>query len=307
MVIVSTPKTKKPMWSQPGPKALKSSFPPPWSPGWTRNPKISSNAKECTFENMMFKHTVEHPEITHNDMLDKIISKDLTKTIGSLNKELMEEIALSFESIWGTDTENWKEVVVWDTMIKTIARTANRIFVGPELCKNDDYLESCVKWTRAIQISGAILHTIPNFLKSSLAWFVTIPNRRERNRSMKYTLPLVTQRMTDMERKRLDPSWEWEEPNDTITWLIHDSQTRTLPHEKSAEGLAYRLLLLNFAAVSTSAIGVTSAIFDIFSSPVSSHVPEGIYEECSRVLSSEPNGVWTKTGWGGGHRIGEEG
>ena len=85
---------------------------------------------------MQFKYTVQHPEITHNDMLDKTISRDLTRSVGTLNKELMEEIALNFEQMWGTDTENWTDVGGWDSMIKTIARTANRIFVGPELSKS---------------------------------------------------------------------------------------------------------------------------------------------------------------------------
>jgi hypothetical protein len=121
-----------PTWTK-GPQVIV----PPSMINWlAHQPSDLMNAKDCTFENMQFAYTVHHPEITHNDMLDQLIKKDLTRTIGSVNAEIVEELELTFDELFGSDTEQWKEVYVWDCMIKTVARTANRIFVGPELCES---------------------------------------------------------------------------------------------------------------------------------------------------------------------------
>ena len=50
------------------------------------------------------------------------------------------------------------------------------------------------------------------FYRRALAWFVTIPNRRDTNINMKHTVPLVQQRINDMQRKLQDPSYRYEEP-----------------------------------------------------------------------------------------------
>jgi len=276
---------------------------PPSMINWlAHQPSDLMNAKDCTFENMQFAYTVHHPEITHNDMLDQLIKKDLTRTIGSVNAEIVEELELTFHELFGSDTEQWKEVCVWDCMIKTVARTANRVFVGPELCRNDEYLTSCVNWTRDIQISGAILHMIPKFLKSALAWFVTIPNRRDTKINMKHTVPLVQQRIYDMNRKLQDPSYKYEEPNDFLTWMVRESFKRTTPQERSAPALAYRLLLLNFAAVSTSTIAATNALLDIISAPSSQNIIAALRDEALNVLH-ENNLVWTKASVAKLHRL----
>ena len=99
------------------------------------------NAKDCTFENMQFAYTVQHPEITHNDLLDLMIKRDLTKSVGNLNNEIVQEIQECMEELFGGDVEGdgeaeWREVGVWDSMIKLVARSANKVFVGPELCES---------------------------------------------------------------------------------------------------------------------------------------------------------------------------
>jgi hypothetical protein len=80
-----------------------------------------------------FTYTVGHPEITSNDMIDLLIKRELTRTIGSLNDEILEEVVDSLEILYGTDGR-WRRVGVFDTLTRTVGRAANRVFVGKELC-----------------------------------------------------------------------------------------------------------------------------------------------------------------------------
>jgi cytochrome P450 len=75
--------------------------------------------------------------------------------------------------------------------------------------------------------------------------------------------------------------------------MVRESFKRSTPQERSAPALAYRLLLLNFAAVSTSTIAATNALLDIISAPSSQTVIAALRDEALNVLR-ENNGVWTK-------------
>lgn len=75
--------------------------------------------------------------------------------------------------------------------------------------------------------------------------------------------------------------------------MVRESFKRTTSDERSAYALAYRVVLLNFAAITTSTIMATNALLDIFSAPDSETIIAALREEASRVLR-EHNGEWTK-------------
>jgi cytochrome P450 len=75
--------------------------------------------------------------------------------------------------------------------------------------------------------------------------------------------------------------------------MVRESFKRTTASERTPEALAYRLLLLNFASVSTSTIGATNAVLDIISAPDAPQIIAALREEAQRVLA-EHGGVWTK-------------
>lgn len=64
-----------------------------------------------------------------------LIVRDLTRSVGFFVPQIMDEIAAAYDELWGMDTENWKEVNVFETSMKVVARSVNRTFVGFPLCK----------------------------------------------------------------------------------------------------------------------------------------------------------------------------
>lgn len=82
---------------------------------------------------MQFKYTVGHPEILSNDMIDLLIKRELTRTTGTMNVELVEEIDDSLARLFGKDGQ-WRKVGVFDTLTRTVGRVSSRVFVGKELC-----------------------------------------------------------------------------------------------------------------------------------------------------------------------------
>ncbi|KAJ6578775.1 cytochrome P450, partial [Mycena vulgaris] len=286
-----------PTWTK-GPQIV---LPPSMGAWLASRPDAILNAKDCTFETAQFTYTVGHPEITSNDMIDLLIKRELTRTIGTLNNELLEEIDGSMEGIFGTDGE-WREVGVFDGLTRTVGRVANRVFVGKELCMNMDFVMAGTHFARDISVSSYILHLFPKFMKPAVAWFATIPNRRHSGTAMKYLKPLIKERIEDMKRKQADPTYAWEEPNDFITWMVRESFKRNTGDETSVYALAYRVVLLNFAAITTTTIMATNALLDIWSAPNCDEVVAALREEAGRVLH-EHNGEWTKAAVAKLHRL----
>ncbi|KAF9075522.1 cytochrome P450 [Rhodocollybia butyracea] len=264
-----------PAWTR-GPQII---IPPSMTPWIANIPENILSAKECTFDN-------------GNDLLGVLIRKELTRSIGQFNNEIFEEIDLSMQSIFGTDGQ-WRKVNIYNSFIKSVGSSANRIFVGKELGSNMDFIMASVKFAKDVSISSYILHMFPKALKPVASWFATIPNRYHSGIAMKYLRPLVQQRFDDIVRKRDDPNFSFEEPDDVVTWMVREALKRNTSIETSPAELAYGILLLNFASITTTTITATNTLLDIHSAPNAEELVEALREEASVVLR-EHNGVWTK-------------
>ncbi|KAG7094626.1 hypothetical protein E1B28_005450 [Marasmius oreades] len=284
-------------------------------PTWTKGPQVLvptalinwlahepehvMNARDCTFEDMQFAYTTAHPEIMNNDMLDLMIKRELTRHVGNLNDKIVNEVSLAMGEMFGTGDLSesgqgeWREVGIWDSSMRLVVKAANSVFVGSDLCRNEEYTQACMSWVWDVATSSAVMHMFPKFLKPHVSKLVTYKNRRDARVSIKHTLPLVEERIANMTRAQNDKSFEYEAPNDLITWMVKESFKRTSESETSAYSLAYRILLLNFAAVITSTIASANFILDIMSTDPSENVVELLREEAERVYR-EHDGVWSK-------------
>ena len=84
--------------------------------------------------------------------------------------------------------------------------------------------------------------------------------------------------------------------------MVRESFNRKTPEERSAPALAHLLLLLNFAALSTSTITATNVLFDIISAPSFQDIMSALRDEASNVLR-ESGGIWTKASVAKLHRL----
>ncbi|KAJ7457036.1 cytochrome P450 [Mycena latifolia] len=84
--------------------------------------------------------------------------------------------------------------------------------------------------------------------------------------------------------------------------MVRESFKRTTEDETSVYALAYRVVLLNFAAITTSTIMATNTLLDVWSDPNAEEIVESLREEATRVLH-EHNGEWTKAAVAKLHRL----
>lgn len=242
------------------------------------------------------------PQILKDPYHEHVIHKYLPRRIARLLPDIWEEIQVTIDKTWGMDTQTWREIGIWDNMLRVIPSFTNRMMVGLPLCRNEDYLTNMSKFAMDVIVSSAIvLRVTPQFLKPIVGPLVTIPNTRRWRNTAKYSLPIINERLANFKQKQEDPNFKWDEPNDYISWHIHLATAEGRHDELTPDRISRRLMPINFAAIHTTAMTFTNIMFDLLSSPSSAEWLSGLREEASRVLSSE-GGRWTKESLARCHR-----
>ena len=169
-------------------------------------------------------------------------------------------------------------------------RMANHIFSG----RNTSYLSLAQNYSQDIPFTALIIRLLPFALRPVLAPFVTLPNRYH-VRQIRYHLdPVIEARTTKVDPKK---GGSEVQPNDFLQWSMNDAKSRlsNAPEEMSPHILVGRILAVNFAAIHTSTITITNAIFDLVAAAPSLRYLEELREEAASVLADD-EGVWTKRG-----------
>lgn len=222
--------------------------------------------------------------------------------MGAVVPSMWEELSEAIDETWGTDTETWKEIHVFDNLMTIIPRTVNHILVGSPLCRNKVYLANMAKFATAVVTASSLyLRFTPKWLKPLVGPLATIPNNRHYRTTAELTLPIIEERLANHKRKKEDPSFEWEEPNDFISWHIALAMAEDRQDELTPDRISRRLMPINSAAIHTTAMTTTHLLFDLISSDPLNHYLDGIRDEAQRILAEE-GGHWTKAGLGRCHR-----
>ncbi|GAB7355372.1 hypothetical protein MBLNU459_g5896t1 [Dothideomycetes sp. NU459] len=146
-----------------------------------------------------------------------------------------------------------------------------------------------------------LLGFVPRVLMPIFGPLITLPNRYHYWQSAKFTKPLIDQRKADMDRAARDPDFEWEEPNDYISWHLRLAQAENKTIEQDTDMVSRFLMPINFAAIHTTVFTITNTLFDLLSSDPALGYFDGIRDEVERVYAEE-KGVWSKASLARLHR-----
>ncbi|TKA66212.1 hypothetical protein B0A49_07508 [Cryomyces minteri] len=243
---------------------------------------------------LQFGYVSPHDKVLENPFHDDIVRRDLKRNLGVMTPAVFDELKTSVDELWGTDTENWKEIPVYDTSQRIIARTTNRTFVGLPLCRDAKYLHSATKFANAMLLQvGVTRFLLPALLKPLIGHFFAIPCHFRDWQFSRHLAPMINARLRDVERKERDPSYRYDEPNDLLQWIIRYAVTKGEPHDRNPRYLASRICIMNFAALHTSTVTTTNTLLDLAAADPGCWT--GIREEAERVFRDQ-GGLWTGPG-----------
>lgn len=254
------------------------------------------SADEMHRDALQIDHTFTHPFVVERPLHHETVRIDLTRHLAALTSDIMDEVSTCFDESWGTDTENFKELCVMDSVMQIIARASNRALVGLPACRNPTLLEHGKGFATALAVSSALLKQMPAFLRPLLSPLITLPNRRHTRGFVKVLAPEIQRRQRLLAQDADDEKKMGEiEPNDFLQWSIRRAQECGFSVENDPSIIAERTLAVNFAAIHTSTFSITNIIFDLVSSDPSLQYMDILRNEVASVLAEE-KGMWTKQG-----------
>jgi cytochrome P450 len=248
--------------------------------------------------NRQFLHadrTMLHPNIIRDMVHGRVIRREMTKDLDTYAEAIVEEIKHSLTLNWGDDPGVWNEVRIYDTMLDVISRISNRVLVGLPLCRNEEYLRSSSTFARNVIITAGLLNLMPPFLRPILSPAIIAYDMYHYRKIAKHIYPIVKERMAEFR-----PGVDYRRPdyskhNDYIQWALHDAFSHDDPAERTPEMITKRLAVLSFAAIQSSVITITNAVFDIASSIGSYDIQDALREEVQEVTSERKGQEWKRT------------
>ncbi|KAK7065021.1 cytochrome P450 [Favolaschia claudopus] len=218
-------------------------------------------------------------EASENHYHQQAIRTTLTRNLHACFPDVRDEIISAFDEVLQLESE-WKSVTVLPAMMDIVARVSNRLFVGLPLCRNKAYLSNNVEYTINVMRSAAIIGLFPPFLRPLIGPIVS-GTSRSFQAAMKFLGPILEERLKKEEE--LGPDWPGK-PNDLISWMLEIAEGE----QRTVNPLALRILSTNMAAIHTTSMAFTHALFDLTTHP-EYFLP--MREEAERVIKEEG---WTK-------------
>jgi len=163
-----------------------------------------------------------------------------------------------------------------------ICRATNRVFVGVPLCRDLDYQKLNLSFAISVTIFGTIIGWFPKPLRPIVSRMLSnLPSKIQQE--VEFIRPMVEERFAKMEEYGED--WD-DKPNDLLMWHMIEAKGV----ERSVEGIARRMLVVNFASIHTTALTATQVLYRLLANP---EYLEPLREEVDGVIKEEG---WTKAG-----------
>ncbi|KAJ7645874.1 cytochrome P450 [Mycena polygramma] len=208
------------------------------------------------------------------------IRTNLTRNLHACFPDVRDEIICAFNDVIQPQGSEWIALPVLPTTMAIVARVSNRLFVGLPICRDKAYLYNNIQHTIDVIQSANRITLFPPFLRPLVAPWISSKNKSF-TRALKYVGPLIEERLE--KERELGPDWSGK-PNDFISWLLEIAEDK----ERTVSALTLRLLSTNMAAIHTSSMAFTHALFDLTTHP--EHLLP-MREEAERVVKEEG---WSK-------------
>ncbi|KAF2272943.1 ent-kaurene oxidase [Westerdykella ornata] len=199
-------------------------------------------------------HT-KYTKISTDEPISAHVAKaDLTPALARLNPIIDEEVEQAMAEEM-PPCEDWTEVYIYMKLVNAVAKVSGRVFVGPELCRNKEYLDAAANYTLDLISAQRKISEIKPWQRPFLApRLKEVKQLRIREEKAKEILePVVNARR---EAEKNDPTYK--KPDDMLQWLMNRGSDYG---RDSIESLAKVQLGLIFAAIHTTTLTATNILY----------------------------------------------
>ncbi|KAF3761191.1 cytochrome P450 [Cryphonectria parasitica EP155] len=223
---------------------------------------------------------------SHVPIIPHTVTGKLTPSLTRLNPTIARETAEALElEMPLREFTNWQEVNIHEKLLRIVGMVSGRIFIGPELCRSEEYLDAAINYTMDVMKAQRAVQRMRPWMRPFLA--NTLPEIKHLNQRLNeaqaFLKPLVDRRQKLHAEK---PDSE-DGPDDFLQWMLDSQDKFTDP---ASRNFAKVQLGLSFAAIHTTTLTATNAFYNL--AAASEAVKNELKEEAVQALS-ENDGVFT--------------
>jgi cytochrome P450 len=161
---------------------------------------------------------------------------------------------------------------IYQRLLRIVATVSGNIFLGPDLCRREEYLHASINYTVDVFIAIRTLKRWPAWSRFIGQYFTPelkkIPEHRAK--AKQFLVPIIHQRKKAMANGA-------EVPDDVLQWMLNKSAKWQISDEELAE----EQLNMSLAAIHTTTMATTDILSELAIRPT---VVKDVRDEVKRVL-----------------------
>ncbi|KAL4070374.1 cytochrome P450 [Scleroderma citrinum] len=199
-----------------------------------------------------------------------------------LVRDLLDEAIPAFEEIIGIQCQDSSDWVEFDikSISRVVTRTFNRIWVGPELCRDESYNQLGTDFTMGVCLVGIIVNLFPAVLRGIVGRAITqLPQYQKKG--AQFLEPLIKER-----KARRGHGDGQDGPTDYLSFLVEGAPQ----DELDTQNLVTRVLAITTTTTHTTTFALTHALLEL--ADRTSYV-EPLRQEAAKAVDAHG---WTRKG-----------
>ncbi|KAM7211717.1 Cytochrome P450 [Rhypophila decipiens] len=220
-------------------------------------------------------------DLYSSNLMVDVVRRGLNPRLAKITPLLESEATYAFTKEIGAP-KDWTPYPAAQLLNNIVLRTTSRILIGPELCRDVNFLETFQQFGISIFNNGllcSMLPPLPGFIHRPLRrLFTSLFHKKSLDRAVQMVQPTVQARLD-----KLQPSTSPDpELQDAIAWTLSLTQS-TYPAEHNPERITLTLLHNLWASNAGPAEMLTNMIFQILYDPVYLPILRSEAEESFRI------------------------
>ncbi|KAL1856277.1 hypothetical protein Daus18300_010850 [Diaporthe australafricana] len=192
------------------------------------------------------------------DILQKVTRQNITQSLNLITDDLAEETTLALEEMLGNN-KDWTSMTLKPFALDLVARLSSRLFVGEELCRNEEWLELAKNYTLDSFAAARVLRRWPLAVRRMVVWFLPEWKKvRQDVADAKRILAPVIEKRLERNREADAKGVPRPKTGDTIQWF-YDAFEKHGVQPRAAEAQ----LALSVVAIHTTTELLTGTLMDL--------------------------------------------
>lgn len=166
------------------------------------------------------KYLIPPPAKIIPQAIVQALRHDLTRNLGRLQPLIYDILHCHFDNILGMEENEWKEVELDHVIQPAFASVFHRILFGEVLCQHTKSLKSFKRFSQALGLAAlGIGQFVPFFMAPPIGYLTSWLVAFCRRRALARLTPVVQERLDNIQRAKMDPTFVYKAPMDIIQWL----------------------------------------------------------------------------------------